>query len=52
MEDVITFPGRMYAFVNFAHAGDASRATAMLNDKEVPALTGELKGKVKAAKDP
>lgn len=40
VEDVVTFPGRMYAFVNFRNPEDAARAAATLNDREVPPLTG------------
>lgn len=35
MDDVVTFPGRMYAFVNFQHAEDAARAQEALDGKEV-----------------
>ena len=36
VDDVVTFPGRMYAFVNFQHADDAARAQESLDGKEVP----------------
>ena len=35
VDDVVTFPGRMYAFVNFQHAEDAARAQEALDGKEV-----------------
>lgn len=35
VDDVVTFPGRMYAFVNFQHADDAARAQEALDGKEV-----------------
>jgi len=35
VDDVVTFPGRMYAFVNFQHAEDAARAQEVLDGKEV-----------------
>lgn len=35
VEDVVTFPGRMYAFVNFQHSEDAARAQEALDGKEV-----------------
>lgn len=35
IDDVITFPGRMYGFVNFKHTEDAATACRMLNNKEV-----------------
>mmetsp|Transcript_13838 Transcript_13838/g.24221 ORF Transcript_13838/g.24221 Transcript_13838/m.24221 type:complete len:1341 (-) Transcript_13838:1298-5320(-) len=40
VDDVVTFPGRMYAFVNYRNADDATRAVTSLNDREVPSLTG------------
>lgn len=43
VEDVVTFPGRMYAFVNFVNCEDAQRAAQDLDMKEVPALTGSRK---------
>lgn len=43
VEDVVTFPGRMYAFVNFHLAEDAAKAAEALDQKEVPALTGNKK---------
>jgi hypothetical protein len=30
VEDVVTFPGRMYAFVNFKHAEEAQTAAETL----------------------
>lgn len=38
VDDVVTFPGRMYAFVNFQHADDAARAQEALDGKEVSPL--------------
>lgn len=35
VDDVVTFPGRMYAFVNFQHSEDAARAQEALDGKEV-----------------
>lgn len=35
VEDVVTFPGRMYAFVNYKDSLDATRAADALNGKEV-----------------
>jgi RNA recognition motif. (a.k.a. RRM, RBD, or RNP domain) len=35
VEDVVTFPGRMYAFVNFRTAADAARACEALDDTQV-----------------
>eukprot|EP00803_Ostreobium_quekettii_P008476 evm.model.scf_30EXC.8 EVM.evm.TU.scf_30EXC.8 scf_30EXC:116874-133578(-) len=43
VEDVVTFPGRMYAFVNFHLPEDAARAAEVLDQKEVPSLTGNKK---------
>lgn len=40
VDDVVTFPGRMYAFVNFQHAEDAARAQEALDGKEVASLSG------------
>ncbi|WIA09105.1 hypothetical protein OEZ85_008517 [Tetradesmus obliquus] len=40
VDDVVTFPGRMYAFVNFKEAGDAAKAAEAVQDKEVPLITG------------
>lgn len=39
VDDVVTFPGRMYAFVNFQHADDAARAQESLDGKEVYCCT-------------
>ncbi len=47
VEDVVTFPGRMYAFVNFKSPEDAVRAAQALNDREVPPLTGNRRLVVK-----
>mmetsp|Transcript_29893 Transcript_29893/g.76118 ORF Transcript_29893/g.76118 Transcript_29893/m.76118 type:complete len:715 (-) Transcript_29893:592-2736(-) len=47
VEDVVTFPGRMYAFVNFKNPEDAVRAAEALNDREVPPITGLRKLVVK-----
>lgn len=47
VEDVVTFPGRMYAFVNFRHYEDAARACEALHDKEVPPITGNRRLVVK-----
>ena len=41
VDDVVTFPGRMYAFVNFRGTEEAMAATAALQDSIVPELTGE-----------
>eukprot|EP00200_Dunaliella_tertiolecta_P014577 CAMPEP_0202392458 /NCGR_PEP_ID=MMETSP1127-20130417/92384_1 /ASSEMBLY_ACC=CAM_ASM_000462 /TAXON_ID=3047 /ORGANISM="Dunaliella tertiolecta, Strain CCMP1320" /LENGTH=2142 /DNA_ID=CAMNT_0048994965 /DNA_START=157 /DNA_END=6583 /DNA_ORIENTATION=+ len=43
VEDVVTFPGRMYAFVNFRNSEEAKRAVATLNDREVSPITGQRK---------
>eukprot|EP00803_Ostreobium_quekettii_P006304 evm.model.scf_1230.2 EVM.evm.TU.scf_1230.2 scf_1230:33987-46976(-) len=43
VEDVVTFPGRMYAFVNFHLPEDAAKAAEVLDQKEVPSLTGNKK---------
>ncbi|GMH36204.1 hypothetical protein BSKO_04072 [Bryopsis sp. KO-2023] len=43
VEDVVTFPGRMYAFVNFVNCEDAQRAARELDMKEIPALTANRK---------
>lgn len=40
LEDVVTFPGRMYAFVNFIHPQDAQRAARELDNLSLPLLTG------------
>ena len=34
VEDVVTFPGRMYAFVNFRHPEDARRAREQLDEQQ------------------
>lgn len=41
MDDVVTFPGRMYAFVNYRATEEAVAAFAALQDTQVPELTGE-----------
>ena len=41
VEDVVTFPGRMYAFVNFRNAEEAARAREALDGKEVRAFWPE-----------
>ncbi|PSC68138.1 Flowering time control FPA [Micractinium conductrix] len=41
VDDVVTFPGRMYAFVNFRGTEEAMAATAALQDSIVPELTGD-----------
>jgi len=41
VEDVVTFPGRMYAFVNFRTTEEAVAATCALQDHIVPDLTGD-----------
>eukprot|EP00210_Caulerpa_lentillifera_P004736 g4520.t1 len=43
IEDVVTFPGRMYAFVNFIHPVDAQRAAKELDNLNLPVLTGSRK---------
>jgi len=40
IEDVVTFPGRMYAFVNFIQPEDAQRAAKELDNMNLPVLTG------------
>ncbi|KAI8476408.1 MAG: hypothetical protein J3K34DRAFT_455746 [Monoraphidium minutum] len=47
VEDVVTFPGRMYAFVNFRDPEDAARAADGLHNAEVPPITGGRKLVVK-----
>jgi hypothetical protein len=47
VEDVVTFPGRMYAFVNFRTVEDAAKAVVVLNDQVVPPITGSRKLVVK-----
>jgi RNA recognition motif-containing protein len=41
VEDVVTFPGRMYAFVNFCTTEEAIQATNILQNQVVPELTGD-----------
>ncbi len=41
VEDVVTFPGRMYAFVNFCTTEEAIQATNVLQNQIVPELTGD-----------
>jgi len=53
VDDVVTFPGRMYAFVNFQHAKDAARAQEALDGKEVrilglPSAVADLQGSIAA----
>lgn len=43
IEDVVTFPGRMYAFVNFIRPEDAQRAAKELDNLSLPVLTGSRK---------
>lgn len=43
IEDVVTFPGRMYAFVNFIQPEDAQRAAKELDNMTLPVLTGNRK---------
>lgn len=43
IEDVVTFPGRMYAFVNFINPEDAQRAAKKLDNMVLPVLTGNRK---------
>ena len=43
VEDVVTFPGRMYAFVNFRNAEEAARAREALDGKEVRAYLTRTK---------
>lgn len=40
MDDVVTFPGRMYAFVNYRATEEAVAAFAALQDTQLPELTG------------
>lgn len=37
VDDVVTFPGRMYAFVNFQRPEDARRAREQLDDQQARA---------------
>jgi RNA recognition motif-containing protein len=41
VEDVVTFPGRMYAFVNYCTTDEAIQATNVLQNQIVPELTGD-----------
>lgn len=41
LEDVVTFPGRMYAFVNFRRVDDAVSAHQTLQGLVIPELTGD-----------
>lgn len=41
MDDVVTFPGRMYAFVNYRNTVEAVAAFDALQDQVVPELTGD-----------
>jgi hypothetical protein len=41
VDDLVTFPGRMYAFVNYRAAPEAARASQALADRVVPELTGD-----------
>jgi len=41
VEDVVTFPGRMYAFVNYCTTDEAIQATDVLQNQIVPELTGD-----------
>lgn len=41
VEDVVTFPGRMYAFVNYCTTDEAIQATNVLQNQTVPELTGD-----------
>ena len=41
VEDVVTFPGRMYAFVNFCTVEEAVTALGALQSQVLPELTGE-----------
>ncbi|KAL4447429.1 hypothetical protein ABPG75_004648 [Micractinium tetrahymenae] len=41
VDDVVTFPGRMYAFVNYRATEEAMAAFDALQDKVVPELTGD-----------
>ncbi len=40
MDDVVTFPGRMYAFVNYRTTPEAVLAFDALQDQQVAELTG------------
>ena len=41
VDDVVTFPGRMYAFVNYRTTEEAVLAFETLQDQQVADLTGE-----------
>lgn len=41
IEDVVTFPGRMYAFVNYCTVEEATAAAEALQNQVVPELTGD-----------
>jgi hypothetical protein len=41
VDDVVTFPGRMYAFVNFRDLAGATAAVAALQGRAAPELTGD-----------
>jgi hypothetical protein len=45
VDDVVTFPGRMYAFVNYRATSEAVAAFASLQDQHLPELTGEPQAK-------
>lgn len=40
VEDVVTFPGRMYAFVNFREAADAAKAAQAVQVRGAPCVDG------------
>ena len=44
MDDVVTFPGRMYAFVNYRTTEEAVGACGALQDQAVQELTGGWAG--------
>lgn len=41
VDDVVTFPGRMYAFVNYRSTEEAIAAFAAFQDRVIPELTGD-----------
>lgn len=43
IDDIVTFTGRMYAFVNFLNHEDAQKAAKELDNKEITSLTGNRK---------
>lgn len=47
LDDVITFPGRMYAFVNYRTTPEAMNAFSGLHDVCVPELTGDKRMLIK-----